>query len=88
MIDITPNLFKITLYNRGYFGIEQVSKDVSKQSIILNYIIKNSSINSREVERLFGIQSSGARKILRKMTDDGLLMKDESSKPYIYRLNK
>lgn len=71
-IDVTPNVFKLTLPN---MNAATVSIDPTPRDAILRYVREHSSINRKQAEELLGVSQTAAGVALKKMVDSSDLLK-------------
>jgi len=71
-IDITPNVFKLTLPN---MNAVTARASHTPRDLILRYVREHGSINRKQSEELLGVSQTAAGVILKKMVDSGELSK-------------
>lgn len=77
-IIVAPNSFLIK--------IPKLDLDIDTLTI-KNLLVTNNTITREDVERVLGIQKTSALKILNKMVEDGVLLKEDKGKSTTYKLN-
>lgn len=77
-IIVAPNSFLIK--------IPKLDLDIDTLTI-KNLLVTNNTITREDVERTLGIQKTSALKILNKMVEDGVLLKEDKGKSTTYKLN-
>ena len=87
-IEVSDNAFKITLPNTNY-----ASNDIShvyseRESQIVSILKSNSEISRKEVEQELQISQATAIRLLKDMTDKGIISKVRNGKFMKYRLGK
>ena len=87
-IEVTPNVFKMTLPNLNAEEAATFGKATSRQEKILEYVHKNGSINRKEAEQLLGLSQTAVGLMLRGMTEEGKLHKAGSSRGVRYYAGK
>ena len=86
-IELSENVFKITLPNRN--SIENKVSEFnanSQEEIIVNYIKEKNKITRAEVERLLNIGNSRSKQIINKLLEDNILIKEGTGKNTYYVL--
>jgi ATP-dependent DNA helicase RecG len=71
-IDVTPNVFKLTLPN---LNAVTTSIDPTPQDSVLRYVREHGSISRKQAEELLGVSQTAAGVVLKKMVDSGELSK-------------
>jgi ATP-dependent DNA helicase RecG len=71
-IDVTPNVFKLTLPN---LNTVTTSIDPTPQDSVLRYVREHGSISRKQAEELLGVSQTAAGVVLKKMVDSGELSK-------------
>lgn len=89
LIELSENIFKITLPNRNY--IERIydndkSNNYSQEDIITKYIKENNKITRLEVERILGLGSTRSKQIINKLLNEDILIKKGTGKNTYYVL--
>ena len=69
-IETSDNAFKIILPNSNYLQIE---KENSEEHVILDYLKQNEIITRPEVEKMLEVGTTTAYRILKRMTENGIL---------------
>lgn len=69
-IETSDNAFKIILPNSNYLQIE---KENSEEHVILDYLKQNEIITRSEVEKMLEVGTTTAYRILKRMTENGIL---------------
>lgn len=77
-IIVAPNSFLIK--------IPKLDLDIDTLTI-KNLLVTNNTITREDIERTLGIQKTSALKILNKMVEDGVLLKEDKGKSTTYKLN-
>ncbi|GHU44088.1 ATPase AAA [Clostridia bacterium] len=80
-IDVTPNVFKLTLPNLNQVT---VSIDQTPQDSVLRYVRKHGSISRKQAEELLGVSQTAAGVVLKKMVDNGELLKSGRTRQVRY----
>jgi len=80
-IDVTPNVFKLTLPNVNSVG---TSVDLTPRDSVLLYVREHGSINRKQAEKLLGVSQTAAGVILKKMVDNGELYKSGNTRQVRY----
>jgi len=84
-IDVTPNVFKLTLPNVNSVG---TSVDLTPRDSVLLYVREHGSINRKQAEKLLGVSQTAAGVILKKMVDNGELYKSGNTRQLRYFMAK
>lgn len=69
-IETSDNAFKIILPNSNYL---QTEKENSEEHVILDYLKQNEIITRPEVEKMLEVGTTTAYRILKRMTENGIL---------------
>ena len=69
-IETSDNAFKIILPNSNYL---QTEKENSEEHVILDYLKQNEIITRSEVEKMLEVGTTTAYRILKRMTENGIL---------------
>jgi ATP-dependent DNA helicase RecG len=80
-IDITPNVFKLTLPNSNAVT---ASIDPTPQDSLLRYVREHGSISRKQAEELLGVSQTAAGVVLKKMVDSGELSKSGQTRQIRY----
>jgi ATP-dependent DNA helicase RecG len=80
-IDVTPNVFKLTLPNVNAVA---VSVDPAPRDSILRYVRENGAISRKQAEELLGVSQTAAGMVLRKMVKIGELSKSGKTRQLRY----
>ncbi|GHV06552.1 ATPase AAA [Clostridia bacterium] len=80
-IDITPNVFKLTLPN---LNAVTASVDPTPQDSVLRYVREHGSISRKQAEDLLGVSQTAAGVVLKKMIDNGELSKSGRTRQIRY----
>jgi len=90
-IEVTANAFKITLPNQNAAAENSVPEDpripsaMPKQQIVLRLFDTHESISRKDVEAALNTSQASAVLLIRKMLEDGLLIRVGSGKNARYR---
>lgn len=85
LIEISENVFKITLPNRNYIEIKNTT-NISHEDCIIDYLKINKSIKREDVENILNLSKSGARKVINKMINDNIIEQNGKGKNVYYIL--
>jgi len=80
-IDVTSNVFKLTLPN---MNVPAVSIDPTPRDSVHRYIREHGSINRKQAEELLGVSQTAAGVVLKKMVDNGELLKSGNTRQVRY----
>jgi len=80
-IDITPNVFKLTLPN---MNAVMASVDPTPRDTVMRYIREHGSINRKQAEELLGVSQTAAGMVLKKMVENGELSKSGNTRQVRY----
>jgi ATP-dependent DNA helicase RecG len=80
-IDVTPNVFKLTLPNLNAVA---ASIDPMPQDSVLRYVREHGSISRKQAEDLLGVSQTAAGVVLKKMVDGGELSKSGQTRQIRY----
>ncbi|GHU77178.1 ATPase AAA [Clostridia bacterium] len=80
-IDVTPNVFKLTLPS---LNAVTVSIDSTPQDSVLRYVRERGSINRKQAEELLGVSQTAAGVVLKKMVDSGNLSRSGKTRQIRY----
>ncbi|GHU95175.1 ATPase AAA [Clostridia bacterium] len=80
-IDITPNVFKLTLPNLNAVA---ASVEPTPQDSVLRYVREHGSISRKQAEDLLGVSQTAAGVVLKKMIDNGELSKSGRTRQIRY----
>jgi len=80
-IDVTTNVFKLTLPN---MNMAAASVDPTPRDSVLRYIREHGSINRKQAEELLGMSQTAAGVVLKKMVDSGELSKSGNTRQVRY----
>jgi len=82
LIEVSDNVFKITLYNRNYNIIED---DLTQsQQAVLSLVNRNGKITRKDVEKLLDISQTLAGRILNQLIDMDLLIRKGKASNTVY----
>lgn len=90
-IETSSHAFKITLPNRNEEKTEtaeEISYPETNEEKVLQYLTKSRTITRSNVQEILGLSQTPAGKILRKMTEDGLLVREGGSRNTRYKIKK
>lgn len=90
-IETSSHAFKITLPNRNEEKTEtaeEISYLETNEEKVLQYLTKSRTITRSNVQEILGLSQTPAGKILRKMTEDGLLVREGGSRNTRYKIKK
>lgn len=90
-IETSSHAFKITLPNRNEEKTEtaeKISYPETNEEKVLQYLTKSRTITRSNVQEILGLSQTPAGKILRKMTEDGLLVREGGSRNTRYKIKK
>lgn len=92
-IEVTNNAFKITLPNRNTVNESVMIHDSGRvygscEDRVLAYIESRGSAVRREIEELLGVSPATAGRILKQMSDDGLICQQGKGKAIRYYIKK
>lgn len=85
-IEVSDNVFKLTLYNRNYD--RQVDDINNEQMQILNLIEKKGEIKRKDVEALLGISQTMSGRIIKQLVSKNLIVKIGNASTTRYKINK
>ncbi|MDR3120901.1 MAG: AAA family ATPase [Clostridiales bacterium] len=80
-IDVTPNVFKLTLPNLNAIA---ASVDPTPRDSVLRHVREHGSINRKQAEELLGVSQTAAGVVLKKMVDSGELSKSGQTRQVRY----
>lgn len=89
IIELSENIFKITLPNKNYTENDNkniIFNNLSHEDNIIKYVKENSKITRLEVEKLLNIGNTRAKQIINKLLDDDILIKEGTGKNTYYVL--
>jgi ATP-dependent DNA helicase RecG len=87
-IEVTSNVFKMTLPNLNSPSIEQHDCALEPQKRVLDFVRANGSISRKQTQELLRISQTAAGLLLRKMVMGGKLIKEGKSRHIRYTDNK
>ena len=88
-LEVTSNVFKVILPNLNESITNGFAdKSQSADDNIRAFIRENGSITRKQAEQLLGISQTAAGNVLRKMVEDGVIVKKGSSRNLRYFLNE
>lgn len=87
-IELTPNVFKMILPNLNAVAssVTAPTTDKTPEERILRFVRENGSISRKETEQLLGMSQTFAGQVLRRMVEDGGLVKKGGSRSTVYLL--
>jgi len=86
-IQVTPNAFKIILPRMEQNGQDSSSgRNLTQEETVLSYLAEHDAITRRETEKLLGVSSSTAMRVLKMMSDQGAIQKAGNGKTTRYIL--
>ena len=85
-IEVTPNVFKMILPNLNTVCI--VDTTLTPKEIIMQFVYENGSINRKQAEHLLGISQTATGVVLRKLVEQGILMREGHSRNIRYFVSK
>ena len=100
-IEISENIFKITLPNLNYTkrnnktiymsseGIDQeklITKKMSSEEIIIEYVREKTKITRLEVEKILNIGNTRSKQIINKLLENNILIKKGNGRSTYYIL--
>jgi ATP-dependent DNA helicase RecG len=89
LIEISENVFKITLPNRNYKeNIDSGNNASSPEELIIEYLKNNNMITRETIEQLLNLSKSGSRKIINKMIENEYIISNGTGKNTYYVLKK
>jgi len=80
-IDVTSNVFKLTLPN---MNTAAANVDLTPKDSILRFVREHGSINRKQAEELLGVSQTAAGVVLKKMVDSGELSKSGNTRQVRY----
>lgn len=89
IIELSENIFKITLPNRNYVEKiydNNISNNYSQEDIIIEYIKENNKITRLEVEKILSIGNTRSKQIINKLLSEDILLKKGTGKNTYYVL--
>ena len=81
-IEVTPNVFKMILPNLN--AVPVVDKALTQEENVMQFVDGNGSINRKQAETLLGISQTAAGKVLRKLVEQGELIREGHSRNVRY----
>ena len=90
MFQVTEKVFKVSLPSLNSFRSEPHRSAVyqTAEEMILAYLSTKELITRQEVEQITGTSSSSAARVLKRMVQNGVLIRDRSCKNTRYMLAK
>jgi ATP-dependent DNA helicase RecG len=87
-IELSENVFRITLPNRNYVEVNDNSddRDLSQEEIIIEYLKNNDTITRETFEQLLNLSKSGSRYLIGKMIDNNLIVQKGTGRSTYYEL--
>ena len=85
-IEVTPNVFKLTLPSLNLVPMD--NRKSTPEENIMRYVRENGSINRKQAEHLLGKLQTATGSLLRKMTEQGALMREGHSRNVRYFATK
>ena len=86
-IELSENIFKITLPNRNYVEKKiETKSSLSYEEIIINYLQEKGTITREVTETLLNLSKSGTRKVITKMIEKDLIIQNGIGKNTYYTL--
>ena len=85
-IEVTPNVFKMVLPNMN--TVTSIQKSDTHIERIMDYVIKNGSINRKQAENILGFSQTATGKILRSLVEQGELDREGQSRNIRYFVRK
>ena len=77
IIELSENVFKITLPNLNYIESNKTEfNDMTQEEIITNYIKEKAKITRLEIEKLLDIGNTRSKQIIKKLLEDNILVKE------------
>jgi len=85
-IEVTTNVFKMILPNLN--AAPAVNKSLTQEETVVQFLNENGSINRKQAESLLGVSQTAAGKILRKLVEQGELIREGHSRNVRYFVSK
>lgn len=84
-IEVSPNVFKMILPNQNIQIIaDDIDEDETLEERVLRYVQENGFIDRKKTEQLNGISQTAAGLVLRKLVEQGKLVRDGHSRNVKY----
>ena len=81
-IEVTPNVFKITLPRIGNQPL--MNRAPSAEDAVMHYLYQHGSINRKQAEQLLNLSQTAAGNVLRKLTEQGCMVREGNSRNIYY----
>jgi ATP-dependent DNA helicase RecG len=85
-IEVTPNVFKMTLPNLNAVPLIDIS--LTPEENVLGFVLENGSISRKQTEHLLGLSQTAAGVVLRKLVEEGKLVREGHSRNVRYFIRK
>jgi ATP-dependent DNA helicase RecG len=85
-IEVTPNVFKMTLPNMNAVHTDGVAR--TPEENVMRYVRENGFINRSQAERILGVSQTAAGVVLRRLVERGALTREGHSRNVRYFATK
>ena len=89
IFEFSDNFIRVTFKFDGTGLIKkQTEKTMLNEQKIIDYINEHKQASTQEISKILNMSMSGARKVIKEMTDNDILIKEGINKSTVYKLKK